>query len=243
MRGHMKGKHLAWLVPLVLVAAAVVAGCGVGPVDTAKPTATPGAQTILQNAQKVKINDATFTLSFSGSFAGKTATGNGNGQITENPKRSHITLNFTSESQQFSIENITDTSTNASYSKISGLDLPGLSGDKWIKSSLGNTGGDATGSLLDTSNLTDYSALKNATLVGTEQINGYTCWHIKSETTSSGTKANADIYFRQDNYYPVEDKITTTGTAPGTFTITFTAINSGISIQVPPADQVQSLNS
>jgi hypothetical protein len=48
------------------------------------------------------------------------------------------------------------------------------------------------------------------------------------------------MYVTQDgNYYPKKVVVTSTGSAAGTFTLDFTSFNTGITISLPPADQVQ----
>lgn len=226
-----------WLLPIVAMGlATILAGCAAGPLGAAKPTSTPTAQQILDHAKNAKIDDATFTMVLNSAFGGQTFDGNGNGKITKNPQRADIVLAMTGSGLTLNVEVITDGATNATYTKISGLDLPGFDPTKWTKT----TNGSSSASPFDTSQFTDYAQLDNAKLVGTETVNGHATWHLTGTTTSSGETANEDLHIAQDTYYPVKAIITTTGTTATTATITFTGINTGISIDLPPADQVTS---
>ena len=224
-------------VPLLLgtLAAVALTGCGVNSLGGTKPAATPNAQAILQHAQEVQINDLSFTMTLDSTFAGTAATGNGNGTFTKNPERVQLSLNLNSNSTSFNLQEIADVAANTSYTKISGLNLPGFNGDKWIKDSLGSSQ-----SLLDPSQLTNYSKLTNAKLTGAETLNGVKVWHLTGTSSSSGTNATYDVYVRQDNYYPVKSVVKTTGADQGTITIDYTGVNTGATIALPPASDVQS---
>jgi hypothetical protein len=222
---------------LVLFGILALTACGAGLPGVAGPTATPNVQTILQRVQQAKYNDATFTLNFTGSFSGTTSTGTGNGKITKNPERADISLTLSVSGQQITVESITDKATNAAYTKISGLDLPGFDGSKWTKTDLGSS----SSSLFDTSQITDFSKdLKNLKLVGNDTVDGTKVWHITGTSTAGGQNSTIDMYVTQDgNYYPKKVVVTSTGSAAGTFTLDFTSFNTGITISLPPADQVQ----
>lgn len=224
-------------VPLLLGALAALAltGCGINSLGGAKATATPNAQTILQRAQAVQINDLSFTMNLDSTFAGTAATGNGNGTFTKNPQRVQLSLALNSNGTSFTLQEIADVASSTSYTKISGLDLPGFNGDKWIKSSLGGSA-----SLFDPSQLTNYSQLTNAKLAGAETLNGVKVWHLTGTSSSSGSTGTYDVYVRQDNYYPVKSVVKTTGADQGTITIDYTGVNTGATIALPPASEVQS---
>jgi hypothetical protein len=146
---------------------------------------------------------------------------------------------------------------------MSGLSfLPGASSEKWYSMSFASVGSFGA----DTSMYLDYSKLKDATLVGSETINGVAVWHLRakqdvnqsvpvpsgntppsSASNSVGMNATSDYYFRQDNYRPVKVVIAGTDTLSGFGTMTmsgemdFTSFNTGISITLPPPSDVQPL--
>ena len=234
-RQFSHGRLVGWLLPTLLVAVFALAGCGISGVGSAKPTATPNAATILQRAQAVKITDAAFTMTLSGTSAGKSISGTATGKITKNPPRSDITFNFTAEGQQFVFESITDGATNTTYSQFTQPAL--LATGKWTKTSTG-----ASSSLFgDSSQFTDYSQIKNPKLVGPTSLNGVAVWHLTGQSSAASDNGTLDLYVRQDNYQPVEIKGQTSGSSTNfTIDLTFTSVNSGtITITLPPADQVQ----
>ncbi len=221
----------------------VLSGCGVGQggrPGAAAPTATPNATTILMRVQQAKFQDAAFTLSYSGSFSGANSTGSGIGKITTNPRRADVILNLTVSGQQLTIESITDAATNTEYAKISGLDLPGIDSSKWIKTALGS--GSST-ALVDTSQIAGYGKnLSNVRLVGTEVVGGVKVWHLTGTSTQDGLSGTVSMYVTQDgHYYPKKEVVTTTGASAATFTLDFTSFNTGITISLPTASEVQSL--
>ena len=112
---------------------------------------------------------------------------------------------------------ITDDATKTTYTRI-----PMLS-DKWSKS--------ATTSSSEFGNLD----IKNAKLIGTETVNGTVCYHLQG-TSSSGSSTTGDYWVSQDKYYPV--KMSAKTSDGGQFTMTFTGINSGATIDLPADTQV-----
>ena len=225
----------AWLpvASLALFGMLALSACGVGGLGaSATPTATPTAAMILQQAKQVKVTDATFTMTLNGTTSGTTFTGTGSGKLTTNPNRSDVTFNLTAAGVQIAFENITDAATNTTYTKYTSPAF--LASDKWKKSTSG-----AGGSPIDTSSLTNYGDLTNVTLVGKDTVNGEAVWHLKGSSASTSLGGTVDFYVRQDNYDPVKLNVQSTGATSGTFTIVFTAVNSGTTISIPPADQVQ----
>jgi hypothetical protein len=223
---------------LGLIGVLVLIGCNAPGVSV--PVAPPSAQTILQKVQKAQFNDATFTLNVTGSFSGTSGSGTGTGKITKHPERSDINLTILLDGQQVTLEVITDVATSSEYSKISGSPIPGF-GDMWIKSPLGST----SSTPVDTSQITSYlNGVSNVTLVGSDTVDGTAVWHIKgttsqSATTQTGESGTTDMYVTKDRYLPKKVVETLTGSAAGTFTLLFTSYDTGITIDLPPADQVQ----
>lgn len=249
-----KGHWTRWLFAAMFLGMFALAGCGVSGVGGA--TATPDAATILQRAQAAsgQIRDATFTMKLDTSSLGTPFSGTGNGKVTTSPKRADIAFNFTVSGQQVNLEIITDAATSTGYLKFSGLSVPGFPADKWKQVPLGT----AANLGADPSQFTDFGKLKNPTLVGVEQLNGTAVYHLKATlnasdlgtatagtptgsavaTAAAGNSFTYDLYFRQDNYQPVRIAFQSSGAAAVSAQVDFTAINSGATIDLPPADQV-----
>ncbi|MBF6590712.1 MAG: hypothetical protein IVW57_09295 [Ktedonobacterales bacterium] len=244
MRQRLSGRRMVtWLLPAMMVGILALAGCSAGS-TTAGTQPTPNATTILQRATAADIKDMTFAINVTTTAAGQVLTLTGTGKIIKNPGRAQLDVGTTVSGTALTFSVITDTATQAGYVKFSGLSLPGYSTTKWTKVTLNA----ANGFGADTSQFTDYSKLNGATLVGAETINGVAVWHLQGKESSTGTPVTstatpadttADFYFRQDNYYPAKATVKTTGATPVDATITFTAINSGISITLPAASDIQ----
>jgi outer membrane lipoprotein-sorting protein len=236
-RTHI-GLRIAGMLVTAVAAIGLLAGCetsvstGGTAVGTAVATATPSAASILLDAQKVKINDATLDFSVSGTASGKQVTGNGILKLTASPKRTDANFTMRVDGTQIVFESISDVTTDATYTKFSQPAI--LATGKWVKQSVNFT------SFVNFSQLTDYSSVKNATLVGPDTVNGVSVWHLRANRTENGQNITADLYFSQKDYHPVKITGTSAGSVPFTMTITYTAINSGIKIALPPASEVQS---
>lgn len=106
---------------------------------------------------------------------------------------------------------------------------------KWQKSQASSGGGSVIDALL----LTYYGDLKNVTLVGQEMQGGMLVWHLKGISAQPGEAGNADLYLRPNNYAPVRFNVKTTGKSPETMTAVFNLFNTGATISLPPANQIQ----
>lgn len=190
------------------------------------------------------------------------------GEETLKPRRSQMDMAMAladpSLPQGFNLTDtvIVDYATQTGYIKMSGAGFPGATSGKWYKMPFASVGGLGA----DTSMYLDYSKLKNAKLIGSETINGVPVWHLRAQEnlnqavpgsavgagSSAGSNdvsgtATLDYYFRQDNYRPVKIVMASTDTMSGLGTATmsgemdFTAFNTGISIALPPASEVSSL--
>jgi hypothetical protein len=196
------------------------------------------------------------------------------GKETLSPRRTQMdtTMNLTglpsigqtsSGGQAITMSTIVDYASSTGYIKMSGLSfLPGASADTWYSTSFASLGEFGA----DTSMYLDYSKLKDATLVGSETLNGVAVWHLRAKedvnqslsglagsstgptgSSSVGVNATTDYYFRQDNYRPVKVVIAGTDTLSGLGTMMmktemdFTSFNTGISITLPAANEVQPL--
>jgi hypothetical protein len=241
----MTRRTATWVVGGLLILAGMLAlsACGVTSVIgiAAKPTATPDAKTILAKLQKVEYKDIEFKLTLAGSSSGSSSSaavsGDGSGVITTSPKRAQVSFNVTSGGQQFALDTIEDIDGNSVYVKFNTALIPGLPTDKWIKSDAGGALSSLT-KAFDTSQISSFNQISNATLKGNETVDGVAVWHLAGTETSNGTTANADLYVRQDNYYPYKIIVHASGGASADATITFTGINTGATVTLPPADQV-----
>ncbi len=260
------------LCAFLLLLSGAVSGCGALHFG-ASPTSTPDAATILQRAGKASYRDATFTLTSTSSLLGTTSTATGSGAITTAPARTQFVISYPFDTSLFTptvtpgatpnptpsatlgvtqvtIEIITDTATNASYTRITGFPNIGgvsLGGGSWIKTTI--SGDVPTGSPLDTSSirgLTDLGKAKTAHLRGVETLDGAKVYHLQSSVTTTTTIAGTsisttivtDYYVRQDNYRPVKLVANTSGSGLGsssvsTTTLTFTAYDTGVTIDLP----------
>jgi hypothetical protein len=151
------------------------------------------------------------------------------------------------------IEIITDAATNTTYMRMTGL--PSISGvtlgDSWIKTTV--SGDESPGSPTDVwaiTGLTNMGNEKKAHLIGVETLDGVKVYHLQSSVTTTTTIGGSsmssttvtDYYVRQDNYRPVKlvsgasSKIGTTtsgATTTSTTTLTFTAYDTGLTIDLP----------
>lgn len=234
MRKGMGRTGALWLLPALLLGVLAVAGCGISGVGGAAPTVVPNATTILQKASAFKITSADLSMTLNGTADGKTISGTFEEKLTTNPKRSDVTYTFTSDDQQFQGETISDDATNASYTKLTQPAI--LNTGKWVKSS-----GTGSAAIIDPSTFTDFKDVKNAKLVGTDNVNGVAVWHLTSDYTSDGSDFTGDVYIAQSDYHPVRISGKVTGSTPATISIDYKSVNDGsVKISLPPADQVQS---
>ncbi len=189
---------------------------------------------ILDHAKQVHLTDATYGFqgqlslnlgSLLGGASGAGANSNtgfaltGNGKFTANPARNDISVSAALFGSQTTLEVLTDGST----AYLKGLDsLFGASGSgKWVKVSLGSA------SVSATDFASAYDHLQNATLIGTETINGHQTWHLRGTLDLSGatsaspgasatatavakqfglsstSTATEDVWIEQNTYYPV----------------------------------------
>jgi hypothetical protein len=222
---------------LVLVGTLSLCGCGLTTQVAAKPTPTPDAKTILANVAKIQYKDIEFSMTLSGGSSGSAVSGTGSGIITTSPKRAKITFNLSSGGQQIAFDTIEDIDGNAIYIKFSTALFPGIPTDQWIKASAGGSLSSLT-SAFDPSQLTNLSQMSNATLKGSETVDGVQVWHLTGTESSNGSASSADLYVRQDNNEPYKIVAHAAGSAAADVTITFTGINTGATVDLPPADQV-----
>jgi hypothetical protein len=212
---------------LVVAALFVFAGCGAPGATQAKPTPTLTAQQILSKAQAARLTDETFTITMQGSASGTALDVTGDGKGTENPARIAMTLSMVVSGTTLTMDMVVDLSTNTTYTKIT---APAeLASNTWTKAA-------DTSSTLPTSDLqlsAQYSKLTNAKLIGSEQVNGKNTYHIQGGVPS--TTGTVDLYIGQSDYLPVKMVLNSTGDSAIQMTITYTAVNTGITIDLPTA--------
>lgn len=195
------------------------------------PTGTPTAQQILTQAQKVHLADETFTLTMQGTSSGTPFTMTGNGKATENPPRTSMSLSMKINGTTVALDEVLDGATNATYTRITSPAQ--LATKTWKKET--DTSGAGSGSDMLVGSL--YNKLTNAKLMGSEQVNGVATWHIQGTVTGSDTNGDEaiDIYVHQSDYLPAKMVVHTAGTDPVDATLIYTALNTGISIDLPSA--------
>lgn len=231
---HASTRRFIFVIVLSVAALLAFAGCGLPGhlnLGTPKPTATPSAQQILANAEKAHITDEAFTMTMNGTTNGSAFTATGNGKATTNPQRISLSMSMNVSDTTVAFDEVMDIATKTSYTRITAPSI--LATNKWVKNS------DTTG-LLSSSDLQinpQYSKLTNAKLIGTEQINGVTTWHLQAtspaSSASSGLSGNLDIYLRQSDYLPVKMTLHATGDTAVDLTIVYTSVNTGITIDLP----------
>ncbi len=154
---------------------------------------------------------------------------------------------------EMTIEIITDAATNTTYERMTGL--PSVGGvsldDTWIKTTV--SGDVAPGSPIDISaltGLTDLGKAKTAHLIGVETLDGVSVYHLQSSVTTTTTIGGTSIasttvtddYVRKDNYRPTKIvskasiqgvSATASSSTTSTTTLTFTAYDTGVTIDLP----------
>jgi len=248
---RLQHKALVRLGGLVLAMGALaLAGCsstGVagGPAiggQAGTATVTPNAASILEdaaNVQKTQTKDVEFSMNINLTARDLTISGDLKGKETSSPQRLDVVItNFKTAGMQFSGEIITDAATHTTYTKFTGTSsFPQIPAGSCIKSS----GGFFFNPLLiNPTQFSDLSQMKDVTLKGSETLDGISVWHFQATKTFSGTTSKADIYIRQDNKQLYEIVSNATGTSSGSVTFKVTGVNTGATISLPPASQVVS---
>src|SRR5262249_43742366 len=146
------------------------------------------------NVQKTQTKDVKFSMSIDLTANGTTINGNLTGTGTSSPKRLDLVVsNLTVADAQFSGEVITDATTNSIYINFASSSIPEVPQGQWIKTS----GGSSINPLpIDPTQLADLSQLADATLKGSETLDGIAVWHLQATKTISGSTAQVDIYIR-----------------------------------------------
>jgi hypothetical protein len=212
-------------------------------------------QQILTKAEAANLQDTTFTIagtvgaSFGG--AGISTPLDGNGELTRNPQRLHLTLS----AQIVTSLNVEIVEDGTTY-YVKSAQLNSSSDKPWTKTDSAN-GLDG----IAFTQFLDYRYIQHPVYIGDESISGHDTYHIRADLTSqiagtvatatpAGTSANVteDLWFIKSNYLPIKITLhaggdtgssTTAISAKVDETFTFTKWNTGLTIAVPPPDQVQ----
>jgi hypothetical protein len=189
---------------------------------------TSEAQAVLTKTKQANLKDATFTVNQTITTTQGTVTTTGDGKMTTSPYSQDLSLSSSAGGQHQQTEIITKNTTV--YTKTGGQ-------PKWTEASGAATVASVSPSLNDLANL------QGATLVGTETVNGVTVSHLHGTGTHSVNGQNVpyheDLWVNKVNGQPV--KVTYQVTAPqGTAntTVNFTAWNTGVTVEQPPASEV-----
>lgn len=236
------GKYLAGAALLCCALALTLAACGSstnktggGGSSSSSPTSSgaPTAQSILARTKQQNLTSATFTLNQQIQTQQGTLTSKGTGQLQEHPFAEQVALTTTLGGSQVQSQAIY--SGNNLYSKTA-------NSTTWTETPAGDVV-NGSSAAPDLANVAD---LPNATLVGTETINGVKTYHLKGTGTQTANGQSVayteDLWIRQDNYRP--EQVTDVVTAPvGNIqsTVIFTNWNSNVSIQTPPPSAVSTI--
>jgi hypothetical protein len=209
---------------LLLCGVLVLSACGG---SSSAKTSAPKMLPVLEQAQKA-LKDATATFSFV--FTPKVntnLTGGGNYKTTATPQRAivNMTQNGSPETSTTIVDNI-----KTEYIQTITAPVNGVSQTLWLKTSQSNVVVDAVAGVLY------YAGYTNATQAADTTINGVAVYHIHG-TEASGYVV--DLYLRKDNFLPVKAVIPSTKETVTTTTVTYTKVNSGVKIDLPPADQIE----
>ena len=226
---------------LLAVIAVALAGCGGFNKVAATPTHTakPSAKTILASAvvvQQKQIKDVEFSMKLNLTADSTTVNGAMTGTETASPNRTDLVIsNFTTAGEQFSGEIKVDSATNTTYIMLTGSSILGLPTGEWIKTTWGSLLNPLPINPTQFSNL---SQLSGVTLIGSETLNGIAVWHLQATKVVDGSTAKVDVYIRKDNSQLYEIVANLSGTSSGTITFNITGVNTGATINLPPASQV-----
>lgn len=231
--GRVSAPKTFLVIMFAITALFIFSGCSspLGGV-AAKPTATPTAQQILTNAKNAKLTDETFTLTMHSSSQGTpSATGaidaTATGKATTNPERIAMSMSMTLAGSQIAVDIVFDGATKDTYTKITAP--AALATNTWQKST------DTNGlfSAGDTQLLPSYDKITNPKFIGIEQVNGVSVWHVQGTTVASGADETVDVFVRKSDYLPVKMEVQSTGSTGIDMTIIYTAVNTGVSIDLP----------
>ncbi len=217
------------ILALALLGTLALGGCSLGGASAAPPA---DAATVLQRVKDFSASDVNITIQMDGTTGGKAVSGGVTAQVMTNPERADMVYSITIDGQQYSFESIVDVATKTNYTYFT---IPtALHTGKWLKQPT------QPGGLDDIANFTNWNNMPDLAMVGPDNVLGVAVWHLHGTEASGGTQSQDDIYVSQADYRPVQAVLKTTGTDALTLTLTYTAFNSGLHIELPPPAQVQS---
>ena len=254
-RGPLRALSILLAVAVVIVAGlAIHARLNPGPIND-----PVRGQQILAKAEAAALQDTAFIASGKvgadlGAGSNFTTPLTGHGEETHQPQRVHLVLSAQSPlGGSLDVEVIEDGTTY--YTKTAGLGA--TAGKPWTKTDSASSG---IGGIAFTQFL-DYRYIQHPVYVGYETIAGHATYHIHADLSSqiSGTVATAtpagtsaqvteELWFSKSSYFPIQITLHAgaSGQASSSLvsatvdeTFTFTSWNTGLTIILPPPDQVQ----
>lgn len=195
--------------------------------------ATLSAQDILARTQQQNLTSATFKINQQIQTSQGTLSSQGTGQLQEQPFAEQIATTTTLNGQQIQ--------TQAVYSN-GNLYTKTADSSTWIEA----PGGQIVNGSTAVPGLAQIANLPNATLVGTETLNGVKTYHLKGTgmRTASGQSVSytEDLWIRKDNYQPEQlTDIANTPQGNVQSTFIFTGWNTTVAIQTPPPSAVSTV--
>lgn len=195
--------------------------------QASKPQPTPTVQQILAHAQSARLADETFVLSMDAMLGPVPFTVTGTGRATTQPERIAVTISVTLGDTTTVSDNVFDVATNDVYMKITAP--ANLATPRYEK----NPDAALLITATDLQVFPPYAKLTHATLLGSERVNGVAVWHIQGTFVEDHSSKTTDIYVRQSDYLPVRQHLHATGDLTSDLTCDYTAVNTGISIDIP----------
>lgn len=231
-RPLVSGSQRCFSIMLILAALGGLAGCGLPFGNT---QSGPSADDILAHIQKLQIDDMTLTTFYDMASPERHLTISSTMKFTQNPKRvdeiSIVAVSTKASGANVKGEIISDIPGGVFYAKT--ISPASAASQKWYKFAI-------TESSFANSDIFAFVNLSSAHVVGKETLLSIPVWHIRGRGDFTGERATStyDVYVRQDTYFPAETVITEPGDTSGKTFITYTAFNTGISIALPPDNQV-----
>ena len=185
----------------------MLSGCGALSV-TSRPSPTPisSGERILQHAQHVPLHDVIYTLNGELKLTADTSgigpvpplISMGTGEMSGNPLYYEANLYDISGMKHTHEQIIYVQATQTEYD----LNPTEFSDENWHQAQVPESIFWLPKAALD------YLQMTNATLVGTEHLDGVTVWHVRGTLKYLLSESGViDVYLRQDTYLPVETVI------------------------------------
>lgn len=193
----------------------------------------PSAQDILARTQQQNLTSATFKINQQIQTSQGAITSQGSGQLQEQPFAEQISTTTTANGQLIQTEAIY--SNGNLFTKTAGSST-------WIEA----PGGQIVNGSTAAPDLAEITNLPNASLVGTETVNGVKTYHLKGSGMRSvngqSVAYTEDLWIRKDNYQP-EQLTDVANTPQGNVqsTIIFTGWNTNVAIQTPEPSAVSTI--